>query len=180
MAGCWNQTENIAELWAEQRGLIVVNETVIRRYSVWGPDSVTQLQIILQHCAVSDIASSGHFFFFPPPCLMLKSSQHFEEIICLSVCRWLTPNFCRRPAWTDLGRFISRFQMKMEKGTFSETSSALDPDTINSISVTPADTNSWNTNSKICSFFFLHISFGATGCVKTPKATLQLNNNALQ
>jgi hypothetical protein len=82
MAGCWNRTENKAELWAEQRGLIVVNEPVIRRYSVWGPDSVTQLQIILQHCAVSGIACSGHFFC----CLRLKSSQHFEDIICPSVC----------------------------------------------------------------------------------------------
>jgi hypothetical protein len=80
VAGFWNQTENIAELWAEQRGLIVANETVIRRYSVWGPDSVTQFQIILQHCAVSGIACSGRFCG-----LRLKSSQRFEEIIRLSV-----------------------------------------------------------------------------------------------
>ena len=82
--------QNIAELWAEQRCLIVVNEPVIRRYSVWGPDGATQLQIILQHCAVSGIACSGHF--------LLSQAQKFTEVRinylsvlsvclpCLSVC----------------------------------------------------------------------------------------------
>jgi len=147
MTGCWNQTENIAYLWAEQRGLIVANEPVIRRYSV------TQLQIILQHCAVSGIACSGHFL--RSLAQNLTASRRNYPSVCLSVCRWLTTSFCRKPAWTDLGRFfISRFQLKMEKGTFSETSSALDPDTINSISATPTDTNSWKANSKIFCYFY--------------------------
>jgi hypothetical protein len=97
----------------------------------------------------------------------------FQKIIRLSVCvcRWLTTSFCRRPAWTDLGRiFIFHFQLKMEKGTFSETSSALDPDTINSISVTPTNMNSWTAISKICSYFYF-ISSHFLPCYRLRKNT---------
>jgi hypothetical protein len=92
MAGCWNQSENIAELWAEQSGLIVATEPVIRRYSVWGPDSVTQLQIILQFCAVSGIACSGHF-------AVSSSKAHSGSkklLVCVCVCLFVCVCVCVR------------------------------------------------------------------------------------
>jgi hypothetical protein len=82
MAGCWN----IAQLWAEHRGLTVANEPVIRRYSAWGPDSVTQLQIILLHCAVSGIAF--YEYFFRSQALKLTAFRRIYPAVCLSICQY--------------------------------------------------------------------------------------------
>ena len=157
----------------QNRGLIVASEPVIRRYSVWGPDSAIQLQIILQNCAVSDVACSGHLLRSQAQKLTAFRRNYPSVCLsaCLSVCSWLTTSFYRRPAWTDIGRFFfSHFHLKMEKGTFSEMSSALDPATINSISATPTDMNSWNANSKIFSYFYF-ISSHFLQCYRLHKNT---------